>query len=946
MADYFGTDGNDLIIGSPADDTMHSSGGSDYLNGGAGYDTAIIDYSKAGVAGESYSHILFYQSGSLDGRFNGGHGYGGTETENIESIYFTGSVASDTVYADFISDPGTWRLSLDAGGGTGFDTIQFRASNDSEAFVGSESGGVLDMGRIVLKNFEQYYLTLGRHDDNVVLGAGYDTVKAGDGNDTIDGGAGDDTIEGQGGGDHLIGGDGNDKLYAADSYGGVDTGSDIDILSGGAGNDYISIGYGDSADGGSGTDTLAIALTGGTGGANLDLSAVFAGGSVTVGGGTITGFENYSIVYGTNFDDTITTGNAAIVQSLGGNSPGIFGFDGNDVITTGTQVDTIYAGQGNDVVHSGAGNDKVYGDLGNDTLYGEAGDDLLNGGDNDDVVHGGDGNDTLQGGGGADQLYGDAGNDSLSSRGDIYTPVSTGSMLDGGDGDDWLYAGFGDTVIGGVGKDTLSLDFSGATAGMLVDLRNAFSGGTSAVGTATISGVEQYTNITGSSHDDVIFVGNGVSVSDPANQYTALGVFGGDGNDMLVGGDSADKLDGGAGDDRLVGGAGNDTYVVDSAGDLVFEDQGGGIDTVTYVGASGGYYLHANVENAALQEFMGNSDFLVGNDLANDLTGSYGDNLLLGGGGDDVVHAGYGNDSVFGEAGNDHVFGGPGIDYIVGGAGNDVLDGEIGADAIYGEAGDDILIGGSDPATDILVGGDGNDILHGDSHFGDYDLMDGGAGDDSYYVDTPADLTFEAAGGGTDTVYAFIQGAGYYLYANVENLVLQGNTPFGVGNGLDNHLTGNALGNYLLGGAGNDVLNGKGGNDVLFGESGADTFVFEHGTGGDVIGDFAAGTDKIDLAAFGFTGFAQLQAAMGQNGTDSFINLGNGDFIVLNGVAMNSLHAGDFILAGGTTVGVQDTSGGMSRDINVGDIPGQPDFNQIGALQLSVNDSHASLAWS
>ena len=46
------------------------------------------------------------------------------------------------------------------------------------------------------------------------------------------------------------------------------------------------------------------------------------------------------------------------------------------------------------------------------------------------------------------------------------------------------------------------------------------------------------------------------------------------------------------------------------------------------------------------------------------------------------------------------------------------------------------------------------------------------------------------------------------------------------------------------------------GNDVLFGEAWIDTFVFERGTGGDVIGDFAAGTDKVQLAGLGFSSFA------------------------------------------------------------------------------------------
>ncbi len=176
--------------------------------------------------------------------------------------------------------------------------------------------------------------------------------------------------------------------------------------------------------------------------------------------------------------------------------------------------------------------------------------------------------------------------------------------------------------------------------------------------------------------------------------------------------------------------------------------------------------------------------------------------------------------------------------------------------------------------------------------------MDGGAGNDSYQVDTGDDLTFEGVGGGTDTVFANVPvaGAGVYLYANVENLVLLGTTSFGVGNELANSLTGNSSGNFLLGGAGADVINGGAGNDALFGEGGADRFVFGRSTGGDVIGDFQDGSDRIDLTAFGFTSFAQVQALIGQNGGTSFIALAGGDLIVINGVAMASLGAADFIL--------------------------------------------------
>ena len=59
------------------------------------------------------------------------------------------------------------------------------------------------------------------------------------------------------------------------------------------------------------------------------------------------------------------------------------------------------------------------------------------------------------------------------------------------------------------------------------------------------------------------------------------------------------------------------------------------------------------------------------------------------------------------------------------------------------------------------------------------------------------------------------------------------------------------------------------------------------------------GQDKIDISVFGFSfAQAQAQANFSQVGGNGAINLGNGDFIVLNGVTMRQLTAADFILGG------------------------------------------------
>lgn len=65
-----------------------------------------------------------------------------------------------------------------------------------------------------------------------------------------------------------------------------------------------------------------------------------------------------------------------------------------------------------------------------------------------------------------------------------------------------------------------------------------------------------------------------------------------------------------------------------------------------------------------------------------------------------------------------------------------------------------------------LTGNSQNNVLDG---MGGADIMAGGKGDDSYYVDNAGDKVIEQAGEGVDTVYAKVSTA---LSANVENLVL------------------------------------------------------------------------------------------------------------------------------------------------------------------------------
>ena len=64
-----------------------------------------------------------------------------------------------------------------------------------------------------------------------------------------------------------------------------------------------------------------------------------------------------------------------------------------------------------------------------------------------------------------------------------------------------------------------------------------------------------------------------------------------------------------------------------------------------------------------------------------------------------------------------------------------------------------------------------------------------------------------------------------------------------------------------------------------------------------MIGDFVHGTDKIDISAYGFTSFSQVQAGISQVAGDGAVALAAGDFLVLLGVNMASLDSSDFILS-------------------------------------------------
>ena len=165
------------------------------------------------------------------------------------------------------------------------------------------------------------------------------------------------------------------------------------------------------------------------------------------------------------------------------------------------------------------------------------------------------------------------------------------------------------------------------------------------------------------------------------------------------------------------------------------------------------------------------------------------------------------------------------------------------------------------------------------------DTLVGGIGDDTFLVGDQSDVVIVAPNSGTDTIISYA--TNYVLPVNVQNGV--------VGNGL---LIGNSADNILsTTGAGTHLLNGGGGNDILIGGAGIDRFIIAAGQGNDVIMQFNTSTDVVELDGVSrLSTFAQVQAAMTQQGSDVVLNLGGGQNLTFRSITINQLTPSNFAL--------------------------------------------------
>ena len=539
-----GGTGDDTLMGGAGDDVLDGCEGADELSGGAGMDIASYALSDAAVT------VNLSNAGSATMKVAaGGHAEGdvfamaldaeGMPTGLLDIEGIRGSMYDDLLTGDDRGAP-----------------VPAVLGDDPSTTGTTETDFVVEAAKPASASNTIY----GNQGDDRIKGlAGNDTLYGGKGNDTLYGGADHDTLMGELGDDALKGEAGNDTLVG---------GPGADVLLGGTLSEA-----GMFTDDAESSDTADYSAS--DAGVRIDLSKVPRGqeagkaGSIGEGGhaegDVLHGIENLT---GTAYADLLEGDDARNILMGGA------GDDWDDAMTTPLVEGGLFGNDGNDVLSGGDGNDWLSGGDHHDDIWGGDGDDMLLGGahddrpfvtvdDNADGVHttvdlsttefdftkmvdglntraglfGGKGNDTLDGG---------AGND----------------YLDGGEGDDvFIYDAADMNRDGGPGSDTL--DASAATDGLTLDL-SLVENDTTEDADVQLKDIE---NLIGGSGNDLLTGTSAANIlkGGPGNEWDNIttnaiegGLYGGAGNDTFEGGEGYDWFRGGPGADVFVFGPGHD----------------------------------------------------------------------------------------------------------------------------------------------------------------------------------------------------------------------------------------------------------------------------------------------------------------------------------------------------------------------------------------------------
>lgn len=417
-----------------------------------------------------------------------------------------------------------------------------------------------------------------------------------------------------------------------------------------------------------------------------------------------------------------------------------------------------------------------------------------------------------------------------------------------------------------------------------------------AVGTKRYAVVESATGLNSDVAGTTAVAGIQTNIANVQGTTAADKITTGTTNDTITGNGGADSIDSGAGNDSISisststvdGGDGNDTLTITASVTLTDADLTN-VEAITVtLAATGTVDLSAQTEALIITGTGAQSATITGGSAADSITGTTGADSITGNSGADTITSNGGADTITGDTGNDAITLtdlATGNLSINGGAGNDTVTilsstGSTNSDTIKGGADTDILklVASAAFTTSFLVDGF-ETIKVGDTDtaasltqtytldFYGVDFAGDGAGvygavaiDASALTTghlvtnlststTPTDPASITGGAGADTIFG---GSGADTISGG-----QGADVIGGGSGGADSITGGAGNDTIDGGNGADTIDGGAGNDsIALGttDGAADKVVFAATAalnGSDTITQFEAGTDDIDLSAFG-----------------------------------------------------------------------------------------------
>ncbi len=648
MAIFLGTNNNDtLLAGNNFANNIFIPGlGFDLVNGGAGEDILILDYS-----GNSYSGNTLYPAGirsslaeSEAGAFLGSYiaykNASGTSDRvnffNMERFQITGTNWSDIIITGWGNDSinaGAGNDSIDAGGGIdaidgggGTDTLFYLDAGDEFLNLTINNTGFSitlsnDTRVIGIEQFQNVDSGWGNDtiafsdvlDHEINTGAGNDTVSTGGGNDSINGGIGNDTINPGLGEDSVDGDIGDDLLlidYSSNTYGGSSAylaGIESYISAGDASgwNGYF-LAYKNSAGGNDAVYFSHIERFQVRGTAYND-SFIQGGYDFIIDGGN--GVDTIVFTDMSNETNNLVINNSGAALTLSEGST-IISVEQFQNLTTGTGNDTIAfsdvldheinTGDGNDTIRTGGGNDTINGGTGNDTINGGTGRDIVDGDEGDDLLVIDYSSNAYQGSvryraglniylsnndaAGWDGYF-SAYKDTIGGIDEVYFSNIERFQITAtafGDRFERIFQGF--SINGGNGVDTIvSADMSNETNNLVINNTGATI--TLSDGNTIVS-VEQFHNIIAGWGNDTI------AFTDTLNHTIDAGA----GNDTVSTGAGNDSINGGIGNDTINPGSGTDTF-----------DGGVGIDLLVIDYSSNAYVGTTSVPAGIQTSITGNS---------------------------------------------------------------------------------------------------------------------------------------------------------------------------------------------------------------------------------------------------------------------------------------------------------------------------------------------------